>query len=79
MFTLTTLCCTQSTNTFTLTPISQLSFTLRLHSADLQTGPEPINVSLVYMAWDVRILMRADLLQEPIEGVGPENQDFFGP
>ncbi len=38
----------------------------------------PFNVPLVYMARDVRILIRADLLQEPIEGVGPENQDFFG-
>jgi hypothetical protein len=34
--------------------------------------------SYVYMAWDVMILMGANPLQGPLEGVGPENQDFFG-
>jgi hypothetical protein len=38
-----------------------------------------INVPVVYMAWDVMILMRANQLQGPLEGVGPDNQDFLGP
>ncbi len=32
-----------------------------------------------YMAQNVMILLRAKLLQGPLEGVGPENRDFFGP
>jgi hypothetical protein len=31
------------------------------------------------MAWDVMILIRANPLQGPLEGVGHENRDFFGP
>jgi hypothetical protein len=38
-----------------------------------------INVPVVYMAWDVMILMRKNPFQGLLEGVGPENQDFFGP
>ncbi len=38
-----------------------------------------INVPVVYMARDVIILTRANPLQVPLEGVGPENRDFFGP
>jgi hypothetical protein len=34
---------------------------------------------LFYAAWDVMILMRANPLQGPLEGVGPENRDFLGP
>jgi hypothetical protein len=37
-----------------------------------------INVPVVYMAWDVMILMRENPLRGPLEGVGPENRDFFG-
>ncbi len=37
-----------------------------------------INVPVVYMAWDVVIiLMRANPFRGPLEGVGPENRDFF--
>ena len=38
-----------------------------------------INVPVVYMVRDVMILMRAVPYQGPLEGVGPENRDFFGP
>ncbi len=37
-----------------------------------------INVPVVYMARDVMILMGANPFQGSLEGVGPENQDFFG-
>ncbi len=37
-----------------------------------------INVPDVYMARDVMILMRENPFRGPMEGVGPENQDFFG-
>ncbi len=33
----------------------------------------------VYLARDVIILMGANPFQGTLEGVGPENQDFFGP
>ncbi len=36
-----------------------------------------INVPVVYMARDVMILMWANPLQGPLEGVGLENRDFF--
>ncbi len=35
--------------------------------------------TVVYKARDVIILMWANPLRWPLEGVGPENQDFFGP
>ncbi len=38
-----------------------------------------INVPVVYMARGVMILMRENPFREPLEGVGPENRDFFGP
>jgi hypothetical protein len=38
-----------------------------------------INVPVVYMAQGVMILMRANPLQGPMEGVGPENRDCLGP
>ncbi len=38
-----------------------------------------INVPVVYMAWYVMVLRRATSLRGALEGVGPENQDFFGP
>jgi hypothetical protein len=38
-----------------------------------------INVPVVYMARKVVILMWANPLPRPLEGVGPEFQDFFGP
>jgi hypothetical protein len=36
-----------------------------------------INVPVVYMARDVMILMLAYLFRGPLEGLGPENRDFF--
>jgi hypothetical protein len=47
--------------------------------ADGGGGAMIINVPVVYMMRDVMILMQANQLQGPLEGVGPENQDFFGP
>jgi hypothetical protein len=38
-----------------------------------------INVHVVYMGWNVMILMQANPLQGPLRGVVPENQDFLGP
>jgi hypothetical protein len=32
-----------------------------------------INVSVVYMVRDIMILMRANPLLEPLEGIGPDN------
>ncbi len=37
-----------------------------------------INEPVVYMARDVMILMVTNPFREPLEGVGPENGDFFG-
>ncbi len=37
-----------------------------------------IIVPVVYMARDIMILMWANSFQGPLEGVGPEKQDFFG-
>jgi hypothetical protein len=36
-----------------------------------------VNVSVVYMARDVIILMRANPFRGPLERVGPENRDFW--
>jgi hypothetical protein len=36
-------------------------------------------VPVVYLAQDVMMLMQANTLQGPLEGVCPENQDFFEP
>ncbi len=38
-----------------------------------------MNVPVVYMARDVMILMGENPIRGTFEGVGPENQDFFGP
>ncbi len=38
-----------------------------------------INVPVVFMAWYVMILRGATSLRAALEGVGPENRDFFGP
>jgi hypothetical protein len=38
-----------------------------------------INVTVIIWRGEVMFLMRANLLQGPLEGVGPENRDFFGP
>jgi hypothetical protein len=38
-----------------------------------------INVPVVYVALNVMILMRANPLQGPLEGVDPENRDIFWP
>jgi hypothetical protein len=38
-----------------------------------------INVTVVYMAQYVMVLRRATSLRGALEGVGPENRDFFGP
>jgi hypothetical protein len=38
-----------------------------------------INVPVVYMVRGVMILMWENLFRGPLEGVGPENRDFFGP
>ncbi len=37
-----------------------------------------INVPVVNMSGDLMILMRANQFRVPLEGVGPENRDFFG-
>ncbi len=36
-----------------------------------------VNVPVVYMTRDVMILMRANALRGPLEGVCPENRDFL--
>ncbi len=38
-----------------------------------------INVPVVYMVRGIIILMQENPFRGPLEGVGPENQDFFGP
>ncbi len=38
-----------------------------------------IKVPVVYMAQYVMLLRRSTSLQGALEGVGPENQNFFGP
>jgi hypothetical protein len=38
-----------------------------------------INVPVVFMAWYIMVLRGATSLLGALEGVGPENQDFFGP
>jgi hypothetical protein len=38
-----------------------------------------INVPVVYMARYAMVLRRATSLRGALEGVGPENRDFFGP
>jgi hypothetical protein len=38
-----------------------------------------INVPVVYMAQDITFLMQENPFREPLEGVGHESQDFFGP
>ncbi len=38
-----------------------------------------VNVPAVYMARDVMILLGLNPFLGPLEGVGPENLDFFGP
>ena len=37
------------------------------------------NVPVVYMGCDIMSFMRANRFRGPLEGVGPENLDFFGP
>ncbi len=41
--------------------------------------PIIINVPVVYIVRDVMILMRENPFRGPLEGVDPENLDFFGP
>ncbi len=48
-------------------------------SQDFRDTSVTINVPVDYMVRDIMILMRANTLQGPLEGVGSENQDFFGP
>ncbi len=36
------------------------------------------NVSVVYIARNIMILMREYPFRVPLEGVGPKNRDFFG-
>ncbi len=38
-----------------------------------------INVPVVYMSQYKMVLRRATSLRGTLEGVGPENRDFFGP
>ncbi len=38
-----------------------------------------INVPVVFMARYIMVLRGATSLPGALEGVGPENQDFFGP
>ncbi len=42
-------------------------------------GRLTIKVPIANMTREVMILIRANTLQWPLEGVGPKNQDFFGP
>jgi hypothetical protein len=45
----------------------------------LSSGYElTINVPVIDMAGNVMILMRENPIRGPLEGVDPENQDFFG-
>jgi hypothetical protein len=61
--------------------------TLEHNRADLTlypAGEHPkkeltINVPVVYIARDIMILMRENPFRMPLEGVGPESRDFFGP
>jgi hypothetical protein len=56
-------------------------FSLTRLSADSYLLEEAltINALVVYMAGYVMIMMRANPFRGPLEGVGPEIQDFFGP
>jgi hypothetical protein len=45
----------------------------------IQTSLITINVPVVFMAQYVMVLRSATALQGALEGVGPENRDFFGP
>ncbi len=38
-----------------------------------------MNVPVVYMARDITFWMQENPFRGPLEGVGPESQDFFGP
>jgi hypothetical protein len=51
----------------------------RLRTGKFITFLQCIHVPVVYMAGDVMILMRANTFRGPLEGVDPENRDFFGP
>jgi hypothetical protein len=45
----------------------------------MHTGVLTINVPIVNMVRDIMILMRENPFRGPLEGVGHENRDFFGP
>ncbi len=38
-----------------------------------------INVPVVYIAWDVKILMQENTFRGPLERMGPEYRYLFGP
>ncbi len=57
---------------------------IRIHHSELRVEDPhlTINVPVVYMAQDVRylmILIGENPFRGPLEGVGTENRDFFGP
>ncbi len=52
---------------------------MQSHSILIQAKDITVNLPVVYMARDVMILMRENPFRGPLEGVGPENRDFFGP
>jgi hypothetical protein len=57
-----------------------LNLTLALSNYCMnREGTITINVPVVYMAQDVMTLMGENPFRGQLEGVGPENQDFFGP
>ncbi len=49
------------------------------HGPRERYGKITINVPVVYMARDVKILMRENPFRGLLEGLGPENRDFVGP
>jgi hypothetical protein len=54
-------------------------------SAKYKTDRREMNITInvpvdyIYMERDVMILMGENPFRGPLEGVGPENRDFFGP
>ncbi len=49
------------------------------HSGQRDQNLITINVPVVFMAPYVMVLRGATSLRGTLEGVGPENRDFFGP
>jgi hypothetical protein len=51
----------------------------RVNTLQNSTSVITINVPVVFMARYVMVLRGATSLRGALEGVGPENRDFFGP